>query len=410
MAMSDVFVGFVFDDEKEAELLATSKRGVASAANQYQKGFLSGLSGNLQILTALSIPAFPKQNSRLIFRRESKQIPMGMITYLPFFNLYLIRDKMFEVHLFRELKKTISKQERTTIYVYSLHLPFLRAMRRLKKEYGNRIHYCLIIPDLAGKYGLVRRGIKGIKDRLDAKKKMFLPNFADSFVFLTEATKDLFAPKPYAVIEGFLPQCAFNYENLRVPKSVLYTGSLNRAYGFGTLLDAFSSVPDEDAQLWICGAGDMEEEIKRAAKRDARIHFKGFLPKSEIADLQTRCDVLVNPRTDEGEYTKYSFPSKTMEYLLSGSKVVMHRLPGIGEEYYRYIITPEDTSVEAMACALQKAWADKTFYRDRTYEQINWIKQNKNEKQQVAKAMWMLGRNKSKENGAKICPPLQSPL
>ena len=39
--MADVFVGFLFDEEKEAQLLATSKRGVSTAPNQYQKGFLA---------------------------------------------------------------------------------------------------------------------------------------------------------------------------------------------------------------------------------------------------------------------------------------------------------------------------------------------------------------------------------
>lgn len=380
----DVFVGFVFDDAKEAELLKTSKRGVATAANQYQKGFLSGLSKPIRILTTISTGSFPKLNTRLLFKRGVGQLPEGEINYLPFLNFYLLRDKMFEIGLYRELKKVVEKQKHTTIYVYSLHLPFLKVMRKLKRKYGDAICYCLVLPDLAGKYGLIRRGIKGIKDRLDEKKKMSLPNCADCFVFLTEAMKNLFDPKPYTVIEGFLPQAEFNYSNQRQPKSVLYTGSLNRAYGFGTLLEAFSSIPDPEARLWVCGAGDMEKDIRQAAQKDSRIEFKGFLQKKEIADLQTRCDVLVNPRPDEGEYTKYSFPSKTMEYILSGSKVVMHRLAGVGEEYYQYIRVPEDSSAEAMARELTSAWADTMFYEERSRRQVEWIRREKQPAIQLA--------------------------
>jgi len=214
---------------------------------------------------------------------------------------------------------------------------------------------------------------------------MRLANYADSFVFLTEAMKNLFDPKPFTVMEGFLPTCQFDYNNTRIPKSVLYTGSLNRAYGFGTLLEAFSSIPDLDAQLWICGVGDMEEAVKNAAREDSRIQFKGFLPKSEVAALQTQCDVLVNPRTDEGEYTKYSFPSKTMEYLLSGSKVVMYRLPGIGDEYYRFIRTVDQPGPGAMAKVLQDAWADEDFYISQSQKQVDWIRQEKDAKTMVAK-------------------------
>lgn len=375
--MADVFIGFVFDEEKEQQLLRTSRRGVATAANQYQKGFLSGLPNPVKILSTLSTGAFPRGNKRLLFKKEQKNTHMGEITYLPFLNFYVIRDWMFQRGLYRELSRIVASQEHTTVYVYSLYMPSLKVMKKLKKKFGEKVRYCLIIPDLPGKYGLVRKGIKGLRDRQEVKAKMTFPNGADSFVFLTDAMKELFDPKPYAVVEGFLPDCDFDYTVPRTPKSVLYTGSLNRAFGFGTLLEAFSSISDPDAQLWVCGAGDMEEVIKAAAKKDPRIQFKGFLPKKEIAALQTRCDVLINPRADEGMYTKYSFPSKTMEYLLSGSKVVMYRLPGIGEEYYRYIRTIDAPGPEAMAKALQDAWADTAFYEGRNLEQINWIRTEK---------------------------------
>lgn len=381
--MTDVFVGFVFDEEKERELLQLSRCGVSAAVNQYQLGFLSGLAKPVKILSTLSTGAFPRLNRRLFFRGAKKTHSLGEITYLPFVNFYFVRDVMFRAGLYREISRIIKKQNHTTVYVYSLYMPSLKAISKLKKKYGDKFTLCIIIPDLPGKYGLIRRGIKGLRDRSEVKKKMSLPNCADSFVFLTESMKELFDPKPYAVIEGFLPGCAFDYTNVRIPKTVLYTGSLNRAYGFGTLLEAFSLISDPDAQFWICGAGDMESAVKEAAQKDPRIQFKGFLPKSEIADLQTKCDVLVNPRTDEGEYTKYSFPSKTMEYLLSGSKVVMYRLSGIGEEYYRYIRTVEQPGAEALARALQAAWADTGFYENRSEEQIRWIRESKSAEQQL---------------------------
>ena len=373
--MADVFVGFVFDEEKEKELLRFSKRGVATAANQYQKGFLSKLPEQVQIISTLSTGAFPRGNTKLFFKKEHKMLPAGEITYLPFVNFYMIRDLMFRAGLYRQLRRIIKSQEHTKVYVYSLYMPSLKAMDKLKKEFGDKVHYCLIIPDLPGKYGLVRSGIKGIRDRQEVKAKMTLPNGADSFVFLTEAMKDLFDPKPYAVIEGFLPDREFDYSLERIPKTVLYTGSLNRAYGFGTLLDAFAGITDPDARLWVCGAGDMEDAVKEAGRKDPRIEFKGFLPKDEITTLQTQCDVLINPRTDEGEYTKYSFPSKTMEYLLSGSKVIMYRLSGIGEEYYRFIRTIDAPGPESMAKALRDAWADTEFYQNRWQDQVSWIRE-----------------------------------
>ena len=385
--MTDVFVGFLFDEDTEQILLKTSRTGVSTASNQYQMGFLSGFSRPMQILTTLSVGAFPKGNKKLFFGKKVKETRFGEVTYLPFINFFGIKEFMFCRGLQKTLSEIIESQEKTNLYIYSLYMPSLKVASKLKKKYKEKVNLCMIVPDLPGQYGLVRKGIRGRKDRGEVKKKMSLPNCADRFVFLTEAMKDLFDPKPYTVIEGFLPTCEFDYTNERIPKSALYTGSLNRAYGFGTLLEAFSQIPDPDAQLWICGVGDMESAVKEATQKDPRIQFKGFLPKKEIAELQTKCDVLVNPRTDEGEYTKYSFPSKTMEYILSGSKVVMYRLSGIVEEYYRYIRTIEAPGPVAMAEALKAAWADTDFYETRSQDQITWIRENKKSKAMVEKLL-----------------------
>lgn len=383
--MADVFVGFFYDADMEAELLAVSKTGISAAANQYQKGFLSGLPGDIRILTTISTGTFPRRSKKLIFRKEIKVCEEGSITYLPFVNCHIIKDWMFQNGLYCELKKIIQSQEHTTVYVYSLNVVFERVMARLKRKYNDRLHYCLIVPDLPGKYGIVRKGIKGIKDRLDTKPKMSLATMADSYVFLTEAMKELFPPKPYAVIEGFLPTETFDFTNVRIPKTILYTGTLGRAFGIKTLLDAFGLISDPEYQLWICGSGAMEQEIRQAAEKDPRIQFKGFLPKKEIARLQTQCDVLINPRTDEGEYTRYSFPSKTMEYLLSGSKVVMYRLAGVGEEYYQFIRVIDDTDAATMAQAVIDACNDTAFYDFRWRAQLLWIREHKNACRQVQK-------------------------
>ena len=381
----NVFIGFYYDNEKAEELLSATKGSISAAANQYQKGFLAGLPGETEILSTVSMGMYPRRSRRLWFKREQKPCENGRITYLPFVNFYFIKNGMFRRGLYRELKRIITSQEHTTVYIYSLNVVFEKVMAKLKKKYGQRVEFCLIITDLPGQYGVTRKGLKAVQDKLEVKPKMELAKWADHYVFLTEAMKELFPEKPYTVIEGFLPAENFDRTATRVPKTVLYTGTLAEAFGINTLLEAFSSITDPDAQLWICGAGGVQEKIQQMAQADPRIQYKGFLPKAQIAALQSSCDVLVNPRTDAGAYTKYSFPSKTMEYLLSGSKVVMYRLPGIGDEYYRHIRTVEQPGPEALARALQDAWADEDFYKVRSREQIAWIQENKSARQQVSK-------------------------
>lgn len=86
----------------------------------------------------------------------------------------------------------------------------------------------------------------------------------------------------------------------------------------------------------------------KAVKDDSRISFLGQLPRNEVIKWQKKATVLVNPRQNNEEFTKYSFPSKTMEYLSSGIPVVAYKLDGIPDEYDQYIQYVADDSIESL--------------------------------------------------------------
>ena len=52
--------------------------------------------------------------------------------------------------------------------------------------------------------------------------------------------------------------------------------------------------------------------------------------------------LLVNPRPTDEEYTNYSFPSKTLEYMSSGTYTLSTRLGGVPEEYFAHLGVIED--------------------------------------------------------------------
>jgi len=387
--MRYLFLGLMFDRDSEKEIL--SRSGYAQAqVNQYQWGMVDGLNANLDtkidIIATIPMASFPLRSKMLFVKKNSFKSTYG-IDYVGYLNFYVIRELVRKRVFYSKVKKYIeASDEKVTVFVYSMYFPFLDVMRKIKKRFGDRVDYILITPDLVGEYTFsYKNKLKQAYHSRNAKKQMEYSTFADKYVLLTEQMKEPLnvGDKPFAVIEGFLPHSEFNYENKRESKTVLYTGSLNPAFGILTLLKAFEEISDPDYRLWICGAGDGQAEVEAAAKRDSRIIYKGFLPKNEIADLQTRCDVLINPRPAEGEYTKYSFPSKTMEYLLSGSKVVMHRLDGIGDEYYRYIRVIDEHTPEAIAKAIVDACADVDFYDRISVEQTEWISKSKNYRSQI---------------------------
>ena len=107
--------------------------------------------------------------------------------------------------------------------------------------------------------------------------------------------------------------------------------------------------------------------------------------------MQHEATILVNPRTSKGEYTRYSFPSKTMEYLLAGRSIIINRLPGIPKEYYDYVYTPKDESVEAFAeCISNVLSIDDEKREERAKAGHDFVIERKNSKMQMRRVIEMI--------------------
>lgn len=176
----------------------------------------------------------------------------------------------------------------------------------------------------------------------------------DSFVFLTEYMCAEFGVtnKPFIIIDGIYQE---DLENVSFKKSekisYLYSGSLDRRYGIENMLQAFVSLESTNSELWICGTGtraDLELLRKFQALNKSILYF-GEVEKSKVFELQRQAWFLINPRREDSEYVKFSFPSKTIEYFASGTPTIMNRLSGIGKDYYEYCLIPQNDSIESLA-------------------------------------------------------------
>ena len=161
-------------------------------------------------------------------------------------------------------------------------------------------------------------------------------------------------------------------------------------------MNAFESIKDDDYRLVIAGGGAEEETVKCFAAKDTRITYLGFISPSEVERWQQMATVLVNPRTSEREFVKYSFPSKNMECLASGKPYVAHKLPCNPPEYDDYIQYPADESDEALAqkivevCELPKEKREAMGRRAREF-----ILREKNPKVQCKKIIDMMEKYES---------------
>ena len=279
----------------------------------------------------------------------------------------LTREYKCAVFLQNWIDKTSEDQH--VVILYSLYLPYLKAIQRIRKS-NSALRVVIIVPDLPGEYGILPHNpIKAQVSLWLGHKALKLAESLDGYVVLTEQMVHplRIANKPYVVVEGI-----YNQKQVDIPgksdnsekRGILYAGTLHRQFGIMTLLEAFGRLENE-VELWICGSGDCEEEIKAAAEKDKRIRFWGYVSSDEVEKLRNQATVLVNPRPNDGEYTKYSFPSKTMGYMASGKPVVMCKLDGIPDEYDQYLVYAKDSSVDALVEALNKVFAMSKMERER---------------------------------------------
>lgn len=369
MKFDILFLGRLFPREKEAEIKLKMKTGMQDAANALQWNIIDGLEenncGRIKILNYLPVNSYPKgytdrEIEAFSFAHtdayECDDLNVGCT------NRAIIKHIVNIYPFKRELKKWATNKTKCkkVLILYTAVGMFLSLAKYVKKLNSEIETLCIIadIPEFSTASEL--HGIRKICNKIQIHKCASLYKSIDKFVLLTKQMAErLELESPFIVIEGIAPESTFiddsqlanKYKN---QKYILYSGTLNYKFGIGGLLDAFSLIPDKDVFLIICGFGQAEERIKTEQEKDPRIIFLGRVDRFEVLALQQKATVLVNPRQNNEEFTKYSFPSKTMEYLASGVPLVAYKLDGMPNEYDGYINYVSDNSPEALSQELIK--------------------------------------------------------
>lgn len=175
----------------------------------------------------------------------------------------------------------------------------------------------------------------------------------DQFIFLTQQMNLIYNPlnKPYIVMEGSVDYSFTPNTNIQKhePRIIMYAGSIEAEYGFNELVQAFMALPNSDVELHIYGNGKFVKTLLDYQKQDSRVKYQGIVSNEQIVALEQQATLLVNPRLSHEDFVKYSFPSKTSEYMLSGTPLLTTKLPGIPKEYFDYLYTFEEETIEGFA-------------------------------------------------------------
>jgi glycosyltransferase involved in cell wall biosynthesis len=217
------------------------------------------------------------------------------------------------------------------------------------------------------------------------------------YVLLTEAMNDYLnkTGKPYVILEGHsditMKDRIPSMEKKTSPRICFYAGGVSRQYGLANLVDGFRMANVENARLHIYGPGDYVEQLQAIAAEDPRIFYGGMLLNTQIVDKEQEATLLINPRPTDEEYVKYSFPSKTMEYMASGTPVLTTVLPGMPKEYYPYVYLLEDETAEGIAVKLRQVLSesDETLF-EKGREARAFVLETRNNVVQAKKILDML--------------------
>lgn len=199
-------------------------------------------------------------------------------------------------------------------------------------------------------------GMLGVESKTMRKTVTRMQSF-EGYILLTEQMNEIVNPNhnPYIIMEGL---CASQLPELyqgKKRKVILYSGSLwKNDAGIEYLVQGFIKAQLSEYELHLYGTGELVPWIEAISKEHPNVKYKGCVTNTEMVKIQSEAMLLVNPRPSKEEFCKYSFPSKIIEYMASGTPVLMTKLPGIPEEYFNHVYTIDEENCEYIAKKLNQ--------------------------------------------------------
>ena len=363
------YFGSVCSNEVFNRTVAESRVKPSASAQNFEYALMKGFSADPTVrvtaVSAESIAAFPGGNRLLLRRRKDVLTPRITTRILAAVNLPGIKNighARGAVAQFKKWWRAHKDDADKAVLLYGLYPAVAAALLKVCRRCGCPIYAVITdVPSTMFTYTKSKNVIKRLFSGSYRQKAVELQGQFDGYVYLTEAMAEEVAPgKPYTVVETIADTTIFDGVDTWTkaePPALMYAGALYQKYGVDRIVDAFEQM-QTDCQLWLFGSGDYEEEIRRRAAKNPRIRFFGRVSREEVLRKEREATLLLNVRDAQDVYTRYSFPSKMIEYMLSGTPLFTSKLPGIPSEYDAYCFTTTDTDPSALAQQMDAVLAD----------------------------------------------------
>lgn len=348
----------LFPNEYRDEIEKNTIRGMQNAANKLQWAILNGLDKidgiDASVVNSLYIGSFPLRYKKtmiptFVFHHKEKANDINV----GFNNLMALKWFSRLISTKKYVKKWAEKAgDNKVLLVYALTTPFVNIASYIKKKFPH-IKVCIVVPDLPEYMNVSLMQKKGVYYFLKKYEIKVIKKYIkeiDCYVLLTDAMKEWFdQPIKYTVVEGIATIPESKPRVAQKTKTFLYAGGIKEEYGVVDLVKAFCKINDSQWNLDIYGDGPDLDCIKEMAKDHSNVNIMGAVSNSVVIKAQAQASVLVNPRKNQ-PFTKYSFPSKIMEYMSSGTPMMAYKLDGMPDDYdgYYYRIEESENGISEM--------------------------------------------------------------
>ncbi len=387
----------IFEDNNVKDI------GLASSYTS-QKAWIKGIDKILDYgdeLDTIGIkiyPNYPKYKKIVVKKIMWSRTGKTYDCLAGFINLKYINYLTGYFSIKSEVNKWVKLQKAKKSYkviIYAPSVSKLKAALKIKKRLAAQIY--VIIPDIPMFVNRnANRIIKIAKKITDLWiKKMFKQ--VNGFILYSKHMLEYYGLKneKCITIEGVFDEDELlqrndiisekNHDEIRL----MYSGAIHEGRGIPQLLKAFNNIKNENLALWITGEGPSDELVHEYEKKDKRIKHFGFMKtRQEVLILQSKADILIHTRDITAAGSALCFPSKILEYLVSEKPVLSVVIPGIPDEYYKYLIPIESLSVymiEKAICSVIGLSSKELLRRGKMQKEF--IMQNKTGQEQAKKLL-----------------------
>lgn len=347
MIMDIIYLSSSCSDGKFNQLREKGYTRKLPQAQKYHNLLMEGLAATVDgKITAISAyPVNRQWTKKICFSHEEELVGKIHYIYGAFLNLNVLRQITRKIGAKREIKRLYKKNPDCVIICDVLNFSLAEAARACGKRYG--IPVVGIVTDVPSHSSGARRKTLSFINRQISKlgSKIVAQSLKkyDGYLLLTEEMNAVVnvLNKPYVVIEGHcdskMAQRENTLENKSQPKVMMYAGGIHKEFGIQRLVNAFVAANIPGWECHIYGDGNYQNELTELCRTQNNVKYFGPQPNSLVVENQLKASVLVNPRLTDAEYVKYSFPSKTLECMVSGTPLLTTRLPGMPKSYHDYV-------------------------------------------------------------------------